>query len=690
MVRVLIIEDSLDDMDLVVYHLEKYGYELQLQRVETKEEMKSAMDAHEWDIIISDHMLPNFNSVEALIIRNEVDPNIPFILVSDKIGEEHAVEVMRLGCNDYVLKNNLIHIGEVIRRELQEAKIRRYNERYVQELTVTHDALQVSEEKYRNLVDNSLDYIFSFDMKYCFTAVNNTLCKAFKLNENEIVGKSLHDLTFMGDFRKEWMDLLNQAYDTGQVVVKEHQNSSLDKTFDCRIYPLYEENGILIGATGTCRDISEIKEYEQHIYKLAYFDLLTGLPNRTHLLKTLDRIISEPLVGDRTSALILLNLDDFKKINDTLGHTFGDELLQYMAFSISALVSENGSVYRIGGNTFAVLLDPIQASEIIEIADRLHDMFSTPWDINNHKIVLTASFGISVYPYDGITVYELISNADTALNKAKMLRKNNIQVFNAAMKEEMLQRIQIENGLRSALENDEFVLHYQPQYDTSRTTIRGIEVLIRWNNPKLGFIAPLDFIGVAEETGLIIPIGEWVLRKACEKNKEWQDLGFPKMIIGVNISPIQLRQKDFPSLLKKILEESSLEPQFLELEITENVMIDSLATISVLNEIRDLGIRISLDDFGTGYSSLNYLKILPLDSLKIDKSFIEGLNKESIEKTIVGSIISLVHKLKLDVVAEGVETKEQLQYLEECGSNYVQGYLFSRPLSEQDLLRLLQ
>ena len=419
-----------------------------------------------------------------------------------------------------------------------------------------------------------------------------------------------------------------------------------------------------------------------------YHDKLTGLPNRLLFSDRLSLVLANAHQFGEMLAVVFLDLDGFKNINDTLGHAVGDELLINVADRLKKCLRSTDMIARWGGDEFTLLLSPIHSNkDAMNVCEEILTIFTEPFEFNDPHLYIKGSMGIAIAPYDGEDSETLLKNADAAMYKAKQKGRNNYQLYNAAIGNKALERMTLENNLHKALDREEFVLHYQPQNDIKTGRIVGLETLIRWQ--KSGqLISPMQFIALAEESSLICDIGEWVLKKACQQNKIWQDLGLPPVCVAVNISARQLQQRNFIKTIENILQETNLEPQYLEIEITESVAMQNITyTSAMLNVLRSLGISVSMDDFGTGYSSLNSLKNLPLDRLKIDKSFINDL-KEQREYAIIKAIVELGHGLNLTLVAEGVETQEQLQILRSINCDIMQGFLFSRPVDSQFIPQL--
>ncbi|OCA92134.1 diguanylate cyclase [Bacillus wudalianchiensis] len=430
----------------------------------------------------------------------------------------------------------------------------------------------------------------------------------------------------------------------------------------------------------------ELKKKNEEIQYHAYYDFLTGLPNLRFFNKTALELANSN--DKETMAFLFLDLDRFKFINDLLGHSAGDAILRAVTNRISSLLKEGEMMSRIGGDEFILLLPNTSCKEANDRAQTILKELEKPFIYEGNELFITSSIGISMYPTDGKHVEDVIKNADMAMYRAKEQGRNNLQFYTADMNDWIQRRAILEKGMRQALEHDEFTLYYQPKVDINTGKITGSEALIRWRHPQLGMISPQEFIPLAEETGLIVSVGEWVLRTACKQSLEWQRLGLPKMGVSVNLSPRQFQQANLVEIVSKILKETGLAPEYLELEITETIaMYNESYVIAKLKALKDLGVKIAIDDFGTGYSSLSYLKKFPFHTLKIDKSFIQDIEEGSDDNKIITTIIAMAHNLKVNVIAEGVETAEQLQFLQQQQCNEVQGYLFSKPLSVEEFYK---
>jgi diguanylate cyclase (GGDEF)-like protein len=424
---------------------------------------------------------------------------------------------------------------------------------------------------------------------------------------------------------------------------------------------------------------------------LAYYDTLTELPNRALFEDRVTQAVAVAQRAEQTLGLLFVSPDQLKKVKDTLGHLPGDLLIKEVATRLKGCVSKADTVARFGGEEFAFLLTAsVQTKDVVEMIGAIREVLKPPFDLDGHELFVTASVGISLFPLDGEDCQSLLKNAGAALCRARNSGGNTYQFYTSDMHAIASKRLALETSLRHAIENGKLLLHYQPRVAMDSLLIIGVEALVRWPHPQLGLVPPADFIHLAEETGLILPLGEWVLRTACRQNRTWQDQGFVPMRMGVNISARELQGQSLAEIVVQVLHETSLAPEFLELELTESsVMSDAAAAIEVLTRLKTMGVTILVDDFGTGFSSLSYLKRLPIDALKIDQSFVRDLTTDPDDASLIMAIITLAHNLRLRVVAEGVETEEQLRFLHLLRCDEIQGFMFSKPLPADGLERLL-
>lgn len=435
----------------------------------------------------------------------------------------------------------------------------------------------------------------------------------------------------------------------------------------------------------------ERKNVEQHLTYLAQYDKLTGLANRELFQDRLNRALIRAERNNRMVGLMFLDLDRFKEINDSLGHLAGDELLIEVSKRLGECTRETDTIARLGGDEFTVIVEGIHtANEAAAIAEKILEAMLPPFNLDGQEVFVTTSIGLTVFPTDAKDANGLLKNADTAMYRAKAQGRNKYQFYSAEMNESSHQRLRLESQLRKALQRDEFSLLYQPKIDMLTGRIIGAEALLRWHNKELGIVSPAEFIPLAEDTGLIIPIGEWVLRTACRQIREWHDQGLPLVRIAVNLSARQFRQGNLAAMIGLILDHEGLTPDCLPLEITESLLMDDVEESSrALNELKAMGLEIYLDDFGTGYSSLSYLKKFPIDGLKIDRSFVMDIPEDADDMALAEAIVAMSHALRLNVVAEGIETKKQLVFLKELGCEEAQGYFFSKPVSAEEFKALL-
>jgi len=481
-------------------------------------------------------------------------------------------------------------------------------------------------------------------------------------------------------------------------------SSEETRYFQTEIHPVVAEGGELVQLKGTSQDVSRRKRVENEIRHLAFHDGLTGLPNRRLFRELAMQAIRQAWRDARKIGVLYLDLDNFKRINDTLGHSVGDKLLECVSQRISGSTrgsdmvarpiegEERPAVARLGGDEFVVLLSQIRdAQDVSIVAQRVLDELTQPFALGDHEVVVSASIGISVCPDDSEDVETLLRNADLAMYRAKSAGKNRFKFYTESMNSNALRRLQLENQLRKAIDNDHLSIYFQPKVSLEDGVVTGAEALLRWNDPELGAVPPDEFIPLAEETGLISTIGTWVIDRVCAQAKHWVDSDLGLGSIAINISGCQFQDRQLPSIVSRALDRNDLDPSRLEVEITESTLMrDETRVVAILRELREMGVRISIDDFGTGYSSLRYLRDFPVDQLKIDRSFLRGVGSEAAAGDLVAAIISMCKALRLKTVAEGVEDQVQLDFLRSHGCDEYQGYFFSRPLSVEAIEALLR
>lgn len=551
-----------------------------------------------------------------------------------------------------------------------------------------------SEEKYRVIAENCSDLIAVIDREGTFLYLSPSHQTLF--GDDGIEMESGHLLQWVHEEDRElvanYLKQICAARNASSLLeFRVHTKSGRSLYLETKGNPILDPCGDVQNLVLVMRDVTERKQWEQTIFHLAYHDTLTDLPNRRLFVDRLRKEVYQAKRFQSQLAVMFLDVDRFKQINDSWGHEVGDVILAEIAKRIKQCLGSNDVVARLGGDEFTILLPHISGRhEVDQVAQKIRDRLEEPLEVNGRQHNLSCSMGIAVFPSDGREADELLKRADMALYFVKERGRNGFEFFHPSIEEKSLERILLENELRKAMEHEHFHIDYQPKYALPTGKLVGAEALVRWNHPELGRIPPNKFIPIAEETGLIVPIGEWILRRACEQNRAWQAQGYPPFRISVNLSVRQFYQPDLVEKIREILEDTGLDPQWLELEITESIFADMDNAVPILQTIRDLGVHISIDDFGTGYSSFSYVKHLPVDTLKIDASFIRDVHTNKESQAIVRAILTIAQTLHLNVIAEGVEREEQLAFLHEEGCSEGQGYLFSKPIPRQDIEALLK
>jgi diguanylate cyclase (GGDEF)-like protein/PAS domain S-box-containing protein len=567
--------------------------------------------------------------------------------------------------------------------------------RDVTERRQMEEALRQSEERYRTIMKEMEEWYFETDLAGNITFFNDIFATVLGYSQKEFTG-----LNFQYLVKKEEADsvqrLFNQIIKTGkptrnfpyEFISTDGKATSAEFSF----FPKRDKEGKVCGFRGVGHDITERKHAEEKIQYQATHDALTGLPNRLMFSQLLNQAIKSARRYKRLFAVLFLDLDRFKIINDTMGHDAGDILLQEVAVRLKQTLRAVDVVARLGGDEFVILIDElIDSGPVAIVAHKVLNGVIKPLTIMGQDCRITASIGISIFPQDAQDEQTLLKNADMAMYLAKEEGKNNYQFYSEEIQSRSLERLSIEKNLRFALEKNELFLHYQAKLDFKTDVINGVEALLRWHNPYLGSITPTQFIPVAEETGLIVPIGRWVMKTACEQNVAWQREGLPVVCMAVNLSLRQLMDDNLIDDIRTALNDSGMAPYLLELEITESMVMHNPAhMISILAKIKSMGVRLAIDDFGTGYSSLAQIKHFPIDTLKVDRSFIRNIPQDLEDRAITEAIIAMGKTLSLTVVAEGVETQEQLDFLREHFCDEMQGFHFSKPIAHEKFADLLR
>ena len=636
--------------------------------------------------VLLDLFLPDSQGIETFDKLFLAAPHVPILILSNLDHEDIARLAVKHGAQDYLLKSHLDSYW--LPRAL----------RYVIGRKAAEEALFAERERAQVTLNSIGDAVLSTDIEGNVTYLNLVAEKMTGWSREEASGQPLAEVFQIID-----AETREPARNPMELAVR--QNKTVGLTANCILIardgsessiedsaaPIHDRGGRVIGAVMVFHDVSQARAMVLKMSHLAQHDFLTNLPNRLLLKDRLTQAIALARHHGNQLAVLFLDLDRFKHINDSLGHAIGDQLLQSVAERLVACVRSSDTVSRQGGDEFVILLSKVEHGEdAARSAEKLLIELAAPYGIALHDLHVTVSIGIGIYPDDGQDAETLVRSADTAMYHAKENGRNNYQFFTQDMNIRAVERQSLEGGLRRALGRQEFVLHYQPKVNLETGAITGAEALIRWHHPDRGLVPPAQFVPIAEDCGLILPIGRWVLREACRQTRAWLDAGLRPGPVAVNISAVEFRAKDFLESVRAALEDTRLEPRYLEIELTESVLMqDAESTNSVLQALKAMGVRLTVDDFGTGYSSLSYLRRFPIDALKIDQSFVRDITSDPDDATIVSAVIGMGKSLKQQVIAEGVETREQLAFLQSQGCDEGQGYYFSQPVVTEEFARLL-
>ncbi len=659
------------------------------------------LDSNEYDLVLLDLHMPyvNGHDVMAHIKDNKLDTSV--IVVSGETSFEAARDACAKGAYDFLRKPYATEeLIITIHNALKEKRLEKNNKKM-------NAQLRESERLHRYLVNTSPDIIYILDKDGHFTFINERIETLLGFEKTELIGKHYSILVHHDD-----LEAAKYVFNERRIGKRASTNVELrlkckddgaPRFFETRTVPIElssmgiyntgpDKKKTYLGTYGVARDITDRKIAEDTIIFQAYHDLLTKLPNRALLRDRLGLAISQAKREREMLAVMFLDLDRFKNVNDTLGHMIGDELLQQVSNRLRSCVREGDTLARFGGDEFALLLPKINHSreDVESIAEKIINVLKQPFSVDGHELYVSTSIGISLYPQDGINMDTLIKNADIAMYHVKGQGKNGYQFYSNDMNKPYFKNLSMETGIHKALEQEQFSLVYQPQINLKTGDIVGVEALLRWEHPEHGNISPSEFIPFAEESGLIVKIGEWVLETALNELKGWRDAGLPEIRMSINMSARHIAEKSFVPSIRNILRRLELPGDALEIEITENAIMDDMDDIvRKLKQLADMDVTIAIDDFGTGYSSLSYLHKLPIQTLKIDRTFLKESRYAKDDHTIVNTIVAMAKGLHLNVIAEGVETQSQLDYLREIECHEAQGFLFGKPLTPDIISQLL-
>ena len=665
----------------------------------------------EFAVILLDVQMPEMDGFETarLIRSRQRSERTPIIFVTAYVrGETDMLEGYSLGAVDFIFTPI---IPEILRAKVsvfvelaQQIQAIKEHEEHLERLVERRTAAltaeiaerrqaEVSIRKLSSAMEKVADSIFITDSEGVIEYVNSAFVIITGYERNEAIGQSPR-LIKSGSHDEKFYAQIWEALLRGEV----YRNVIVNRRKDGQLYheavtitPLTDPQGRITNYISSGKDMSESIQAQERLHHLAHHDALTGLPNRMLFVERLKHALQRASHRKRAVAVMFLDMDRFKMVNDTLGHEAGDQLLQAMATRLKACVREGDTIARFGGDEFAGLLNDIASPEdVAPIVGKFLEALAPPFKIDGHELFIGGSIGVSLYPNDGVDPQTLMKNADTAMYSAKQRGGNSSEFYYAGMNENALARLGLETGLRHALDRQEFMVHYQPQIDLKSGQAIGFKALLRWERPGSGPVSPQEFIPVLEETGLIVPVGEWMLRTACEQHRAWRAAGQQPLRMAVNISSRQFEAWDLTNIVQRILQETAMPAELLELEITESILMKNTAQdMDALQALSRTGMRFAIDDFGTGYSSLTYLKRFPIDILKIDKAFVRDITDNADDAAIVGAIITMAHSLGIQTLAEGVETSEQVEFLRRQGCDLAQGYYFSQPLPAGEAAQFL-
>ncbi|MFZ5594293.1 MAG: putative bifunctional diguanylate cyclase/phosphodiesterase [Pseudomonadota bacterium] len=680
-ISILLVDDDPDMRALLARFLGREFSDLHVSSIGHPQELQEAFAAGDFDLVVTDYQVHWTTGLEVLREAKSRWPDCPVIMFTATGSEEIAVEAMKADLDDYILKSHahLPRLALAVRAALNKSRQRQ--------------ALADAEFRYRGLFDGVPVGLYQTTSEGRILDANPALLQMLGYPDlSSLKAINVTDLCVHAEGYRRLQELLlrRDGKMRGYIAQLRRYDGSVIWAETCSRV-VCDAAGQVLYHEGAIQDITERRSAEARIHYLAHHDDLTGLPNRVMFKQRLEQAIAEARRYGHKVAVLLLDMDRFKTINDTLGHDVGDGLIKAVAMRLNGCVREIDTVSRLAGDEFAFILPGLAVGEdAARVAQKILDEFAQPFWVSGYQLFISASIGIALYPADGQCVDTLLKNVDAAMYHTKEHGRSAYQFYAAEMNARAFERLALEHALRHALERNELVLHYQPQIALDSGKIVAMEALLRWRHPELGLIAPMQFIPIAEETGMIVQIGEWVLHTACAQNKVWQEAGLAPVRMAVNLSVRQLRQPNLGQMIERVLQDSRLEPRYLELELTESMLMQNAeVAIPALKALGAMGIEISIDDFGTGYSSLSYLKRLPIHALKIDRSFVCDIPADHDDAAIAMAIIAMAHNLGIRVIAEGVETAAQQGFLVDHYCDAMQGFHLSTPLPASEAVRLL-
>ncbi len=679
--RILLADDNPRMLDSLSGLLKLYDFQ-----VETALGGQNAIDklaTNQYDILLLDLKMPGVSGHDVMSFMSNNNINTMTIVVSGETSMDDVSKALRHGAYDYLKKPYIPEeLAATVKNAVRKKLLEKSN-------LVMQTKLNQSERLHRFIVNNSPDIILILDKNGVFSFFNSKIESLLNFDKSDLIGQHISSIVEDDDLEKANYFFENALSEKSgiqsiELALKSNNSGQSKRHFELSLCPIEEhEKGNISGNQryriyGTARDITDRLEAEAFINFQAYHDLLTQLPNRALFKDRLSLAIQQAQRSNNHLAVMFIDLDRFKIINDSLGHSVGDRLLQAVAERLQSCIRKGDTLSRFGGDEFTLLLPDVKdAGAAIQIAEKILASLKQPFDLKDHQVYVGASIGIALNSESGDSMDSLIKNADIAMYRVKKTGKDGYQLFTNEMHTASNERLMLEQDMRRAIDNDEFEICYQPQVDTSDLQICGVEALLRWNHPTLGRLSPAEFIPIAEDSRLIVEIDKHTLRKACREIRAYHHKSMPNLRLAVNLSPLMIEKANFVENILTTLEEEKFPPSLLELEITENILMnDRQDVIEKLLVLSSHGIQLAIDDFGTGYSSLSYLQTLPVNTLKIDRSFISEIRSVDDDISIVNAIVSMAKGLKMSIVAEGVETKEQLDYLSYLGCNVVQGFLF--------------